>query len=74
VVTSKRSSSRLRSNRIETTTLKEGHLDTPAIQSHLDTPAHAGYSMPLWVITPILGLPEILVTYHILVESAVNNR
>ncbi len=38
----------LRSKRIETTTLKE---------SHLDTPAHAGDSMTLWVITPILGLP-----------------
>ncbi len=36
------------SNCIETTTLKEGHLDTPA---------HASYSMTLWVITPILGLP-----------------
>ncbi len=34
------------SNRIETTTLKEGHLDTPA---------NAGYSMTLWVNAIKLG-------------------
>jgi len=27
-------------------------------EGHLDTPAHAGYSMTLWVITAILGLPK----------------
>jgi len=27
-------------------------------EGHLDTPANAGYSMTLWIISPILGLPK----------------
>jgi len=44
-----RSSSRLRSNRIETTTLK----------GHLDTPAHAGYSMTFLLVTTLVHSNQI---------------